>query len=233
MTGTSAGRAGTATLRARWGWDVAGRGTPTRHRGRSRGPFRGGRLRPDLVAHRGGALDDVVRQRAQTFDLDMDDVARLDRSRDGGRARENDVTRHQRDEPRDVGDEIVHVPGHLVGRTVLAHVFADQCEHPLVLEVPVGDYARSDRAKRVGTFDAKHRAGVGVAKVVQSEVVGDGVAGDVVPGVVVSDIAGRSSDDDRDLAFEVEVVAVGRTHDGTAVGVQRRDGFVEVRRRGW
>ena len=128
----------------------------------------------------------------------------------GRRAGEDDVARHERDQPGDVGDQVVHVPGHLVGRAVLAHVVADQGEHPLVGEVPVGHDARTDRTERVGSLDAQHRAGVGVAKVVQSEVVGDGVAGDVVRGVGVGDVAGRASDDDGDLALEVEVVAVRR-----------------------
>ncbi len=50
----------------------------------------------------------------------------------------------------------------------------------LCVEVPVGDEARTERTERVGALHAQHRAGVGVAKVVQAEVVGDGVAGDVV-----------------------------------------------------
>ena len=48
------------------------------------------------------------------------------------------------------------------------------------------------RTQRVGALDAQHRAGVGVAKVVQAEVVGDGVTGDVVRGVGVGDVAGRA-----------------------------------------
>ena len=41
------------------------------------------------------------------------------------------------------------------------------------------DQPGPDRAQRVGALDAQHRAGIGVAEVVQAVVVGDRVAGDV------------------------------------------------------
>src|SRR5947207_3888525 len=57
------------------------------------------RLRADVAADRGGALDDVVREPAEPLDLDLDDVAGLDRARVGGRAGEEQVARDEGDGP--------------------------------------------------------------------------------------------------------------------------------------
>jgi hypothetical protein len=122
----------------------------------------------------------VVGERAQALDLDGDDVARFYGSREGGRARQDDVARYQRDESSDVRDEVVHVPGHLVGGAVLSDDAVDARAHGLAPKVPRRYDTRPQGAERVGAFHAQHRAGVGVSKVVQTEVVGDGVARDVV-----------------------------------------------------
>ena len=51
---------------------------------------------------------------------------------------------------------------------------------PLAVEVPVGHEAGPERAERVRALHAQHRARVGVAEVVQAEVVRDRVADDVL-----------------------------------------------------
>src|SRR5690349_20840760 len=56
---------------------------------------RGG-LGADIGADRRRPLDDVVAQHAEALDLDLDDVAGLDRTREGGRAAEQQVARHER-----------------------------------------------------------------------------------------------------------------------------------------
>ena len=76
----------------------------------------------------------------------------------------------------------------------------------------------AEGAQGVGALHAQHRAGVGVAEVVQPVVVGDRVAGDVVAGVVVAHVPAGAADDDGDLALVVEPLAVRRPHDRAAGG---------------
>ncbi len=65
----------------------------------------------------------------------------------------------------------------------------------------------------------------------QSVVVGDGVARDVVHRIRHSDVARAATDDDGDLAFVIEIVAVRGANHGAAVAVESRHRFLEVRRR--
>ncbi len=65
----------------------------------------------------------------------------------------------------------------------------------------------------------------------EAKVVRDGVTRNVVRRVGQLDVAGRTSDDDGDLALVVQVVTVRWSNDGTLVGVQRRDGLLEPGRR--
>ena len=104
-------------------------------------------------------------ERAEPFDLDRDDVAGHDRSRDRRRTGQDHVAWHEGDEAGDVGHEVVHVPGHLGRRSVLAHVAVDEGAHRLVPEVPVFDEPWPDRAEGVGPLHPQHRAGVGIAEV--------------------------------------------------------------------
>jgi hypothetical protein len=83
----------------------------------------------------------------------------------------------------------------------------------------------------VRALDAQHRAGVGVAEVVQAVVVADGVAGDVVARLLGRDVAAGAADDDDDLALVVEPLAALGPDDRALVAVERRDRLVEVRRR--
>ena len=177
-----------------------------------------------------GTLHDRVAQGAETLDLDLDDVAGVDRAGEGRRAGEQDVAGHERDGAGDVGDEVVHVPLHLGRRRVLLDDAVDAGLDALVAEVPAGDQAGADGRERVGALDAEHRAGVGVAEVVQAVVVADGVARDVVACLLRGDVAAGASDDDDDLALVVEPLAALRPHHGALVRVQGGDGLVEVGR---
>src|SRR6478752_7605961 len=67
-----------------------------------------GRLGADVGADRGGALHDVVAQRAEPLDLHLHHVAGVDGPRDGRGARHQDVAGLQRDGARDVSDQVVH-----------------------------------------------------------------------------------------------------------------------------
>src|SRR5581483_4243331 len=175
---------------------------------RGRNHLFGGRgLGADVLADRNLALDDAVAEHAEPLHLDLDDVAGLDGPGVGRRAREDDVARHQCDRPRDVGDEVVHVPDHLVGGAVLADLAVHVRPDALAVKVPVVHEAGTERAERVGALHAQHRSGIGVAEVVQAEVVRDGEARDELGRLVRRDVAALAPDDDRDLALVVEVPA--------------------------
>src|SRR5690606_17606052 len=117
-----------------------------------------GGLRPDVVPDRDGPGDDVVAQPSQAFGLDLDHVPRPHGTRVGGGARQQHVARVQGDRAGDVGDEVVHVPLHLVGAAVLDQLAVDVGPQVLAAEVPVGDEAGPKGAERVGALDPEHRA---------------------------------------------------------------------------
>ena len=72
------------------------------------------------------------------------------------------------------------------------------------------DERRPERAEPVLSLDPQHRAAVGVAKVVDAPVVGDGVAADVAKGVAHGGAEAALADDDGDLALVVEEAAAAR-----------------------
>src|SRR5690606_16552161 len=139
--------------------------------------LRAGGLGSDVAADRHGPFDDVVGQPSEALHLDLHHVARLDRPGVGGGAGQQHIARVEGDRTGDVGDEVVHVPLHLVGGAVLGDLAVDVGADPLAVEIPVVDQAGTERAQRVGALDPQHRSGVGVAEVVQPVVVGDGVPG--------------------------------------------------------
>ena len=179
-----------------------------------------------------GPGHDVVLQPAQSVDLDLDHVARLDRPGVGRGTGEQHVAGQQGDRPGDVGDQVVHVPRHLVGGPVLHHGAVDVGAQPLAAEVPAGDQPGAERRHRVRALHPQHGTGVGVAEVVQAEVVRDRVARDVVPGLLRGDAPAGAADHDGDLALVVQVLAPGGPDHGAAVAQQRRDRLVEVGGRG-
>ena len=185
---------------------------------------------PDVAADGRRALDDVVAQGAEALDLDLDDITRVDGAGDRRRTGQQHVTGLQGDRARDVRDEVVHVPLHLAGVAVLTHLPVDDGADLLVVEVPALDQPGPERAQGVCALHPQHRAGVGVAEVVQPVVVADRVAADVVTGLMGRDVARGPADHDGDLALVVQPLAARRTYDGALVGVQRRYRLVEVRR---
>ena len=61
----------------------------------------------------------MVAQPAEPVDLDLDDVPRLDRAGARRGPGQHYIAGAQRDGAGDVGDQVVHVPVHLVGGPVL------------------------------------------------------------------------------------------------------------------
>ena len=190
------------------------------------------RLRTDLCRDRWRARHDPIGELSQSLNPDADDVSRLDRTRAGRRSAENDITGQQGDGPRQVGDQVMHVPLHLVGVARLCHGPIHESLDRLVPKVPVVHQTRPDRTERVGALHSQHRARVGVAEVVEPVVVGDGVPPDVITGFAVCDVAADTADHDCDLTLIVQEPAPLRSRHRRTMGVECGRRLVEVRRRG-
>src|SRR5439155_4203969 len=211
-------------------WRTDAAELPVSSEGGRDGFFGRARLRADVLADRDVALHDRVAKRPEPFDLDLYDVSGFDRARMRRRAGQDDVAGRQRDRPRDVCDQVVHVPDHLVGVPRLRGRAIDPRLDRLVVEVPVVHEARSEWAQGVRALHTEHRARIGVAEVVEAEVVRDREAADERPDVVRADVLRLPTDHDGDLAFVVEETAPWRPHHFATVRVQRRDRLVEIRR---
>ena len=84
-------------------------------------------------------LDDRVREAADPLDLDLDDVAGLDRARVRRRAGEQDVAGLERDQPRDVGDLVGEREEQVGAGVALLDLLAvDEGAHGQVGRVDVG-----------------------------------------------------------------------------------------------
>jgi hypothetical protein len=192
----------------------------------------GRRLGAELRRDAERARHHPVSQPAEPVHLDLHHVAGLDRPGVGRGAGQQHVAGQQRDRAGDVGHQVVHVPAHLVGGPVLHDRAVDVGAQVLAAEVPAGDQPGAERRHRVRPLDPQHRPGVGVAEVVQAEVVRDGVPRDVIARLSGGDAPARAPDHDRDLALVVQVLAPGRPDHRAAVPDERRDRLVEVGGRG-
>ena len=92
-----------------------------------------------------GGLDDRVGERREPGELDLDDVARLDRPRAGRRAGEDDVAGLERHEAREVGDQQPEREQQVRGGVVLLDLAVDERAHRDGGRV---DVAGRDRAAR-------------------------------------------------------------------------------------
>ncbi len=168
-------------------------------------------------------------------DLDLHHVAGAHHGRAGGRAGQDDVAGFQRDQPGQVGDEVAEAEQHVLGRPgVLGQVPVDpgaQADRGQVDGARV-DQAGAERGEAVDPLGPHVGAPVGVAQVVDAEVVRGGDPGHVVPAVRAADPAGPAPDDQRHLALEGEQLAAGRAGDRVAALGERGGGLEEVGRPG-
>ena len=157
-----------------------------------------------------GTLGHGVAQPADAGHLDLDHVTELHRAGVGRGAGEDDVARQQRDVAAEVGEDVVDREGHLGERALLHDLAVDVGAQRRLPDVHARHEAGADRAVAVLALDPEHRAGVGLAEVVEADVVGRGEPGQVVPHVVRADVAHGPADDGGDLALVVDELAVGR-----------------------
>ena len=184
-------------------------------------------------------LDDGAAQPARRVvtraDLDFNLVAGADHGGPGRRAGQDHVAGVEGDEPGQVGDDVVETEEHVPRRPGILDQFpVHPGPEPERGQVHgAGDeQARADRSVAVQALRPQVGAPVGVAQVVDAEVVRGGDPGHAVPGLGPGDPAGRRSDDERHLALEGQQLAArGACHGIAALG-QRRGGLEEVRRPG-
>ena len=171
-----------------------------------------------------------VGEPAQAVDLDLDDVARAHRAGMRRRSREQDIARLERDQAADIGELVGHAPDE-VGRAALLDDLAVEKRAQLEvgrIELIGRDELGAERAESVLPLDPQHRAAVGVAEVVQSDVVGDRVAGHVVEHPVDPDPVHRLADHHGQLALVVEKARAARAADDPAMAVETGRRLEEV-----
>jgi hypothetical protein len=89
------------------------------------------------------------------------------------------------------------------------------------VELGGGHELGAEREEPVLALDAQHRAAVGVAEVVQADVVGARVAGDVGQRVGLGRAVHAAADHDGQLALVVEELRAGRAANHSAMAVER------------
>ena len=132
---------------------------------------------------------------------------------------------------RQVRQDVVDRERHFADRTFLHDLAVDVRAHRLLAHVDAAHDAGADRAEAVLALHAQHRTCVGVAEILRADVVGRRESREVVPHVFARDVAHRLADDRRDLAFVVQVFAVRRAVEQSAMAVERGQRLLEVRRR--
>ena len=207
----------------------------------------GGRARIGVgTGHGAGRAEAVVRfddRAAQPTrrlvpraDLDLHHVAGVHHGRSGGRPCEDDVAGFEGD-AGGTGRRRCrrNRSGRLLGRPgVLGQVPVDpgaQADRGQVDGARV-DQPRAERGEAVDPLGPHVGAPVGVAQVVDAEVVRGGDPGHVIPAVRPADPAGARPDDQRHLPLEGEQFAAGRPRNRVAAFGQRGGGLEEVRRPG-
>ena len=177
-------------------------------------------------------LGDRVGERGEPGQLDPHDIARLDRARAGGRARENDVAGLERHEAREVGDEQPEGEQQVDRRVVLLDLAVDERAQADRLGVDVGrGHQRPERREPIVALGQHVRAAIVPAQVLHAGVVGGRVPADVLESALGRDAARGARDDDGDLALEREQLGAPRADDGVAVAGQRGRRLEEVRGR--
>jgi hypothetical protein len=166
-------------------------------------------------------------------DLDLDQVAGTDHGGPGRGAGEDHVARLEGGQPGQVGHDVREGEQQVVpADRVLRELAVDprpQRDALRVDEVCV-EQGRADRGEPVDALRAEVGAAVGVAQVVDAEVIGRRHPAHVRPRVGRGDPDGPGADDERDLALEGEQLAPGRPADRALVGGERGRRFEEVRR---
>src|SRR5262249_21429620 len=144
-----------------------------------------------LVAHlmrRGWRLDHTIRQPPQAGDLDFDEITYVHRARVPGGARHNHIPGQQGDKAAEVSQDVIDGEDHFCDRPLLRDSAIDISAQRGLADIHAADDARSDRAEPVLAFDAQHRAGVRVTKVLAADIVAGREAGDILPRLLAADV---------------------------------------------
>ncbi len=150
----------------------------------------------------------------------------------GRRARRDEIAGRERDEVREVADEVAHVEDERLGVSGLH----ERAVHPQleIEDVGIGDLGavrdvRSHRGQGVADLAGRPLTGDEL-EVAGAHVVDDRVTGHVVERALARHEAGGAADDDAELDFPVELLRSARPQDRLA-GIE--DGGVPLREDGW
>ena len=184
-------------------------------------------------------LDDGTAQPAGRLvagaDLDLHHVTGLHHGRAGRGAGEDHVAWFQGEQPGQVGDDVAEAEQHVLrGPGVLGQFPVDPGAQAQLgqLDAPGIDQPRADRGEAVDALGPHVGAAVGVAQVIDAEVVGGRDLVYVIPPVSRADVAGAAADDQRHLALEGQQFAAGRAGYRIAAFGQRGGGLEEIGRPG-
>ena len=168
-------------------------------------------------------------------DLDLHHVAGVHHGRAGGRAGEDHVAGFQGDQPGQVGDDVAEAEQHVPRWPgVLGQVPVDPAAEADGGQVHGAgvDQPRAERGEAVDPLGPHVGAPVGVAQVVDAEVVRGRDPGHVIPAVRPADPAGAAPDDQRHLALEGQQFTSRRPRDRDAAFRERGGGLEEIGRPG-
>ncbi len=182
--------------------------------------------------HRGGQPAAARRaRRGRRIHLDLEHVARVRDARAGRRAGEDDISRLQRDQLAEVGDQSREREQQF--RRWCPPARARRCARCGCAR-PAGSIERAsissrpDRRESVCTLRPQVGPGVGVPQVVDAQIVGGRDSRDVRPGILDRDAPRRGADDQRDLALEPQELGARRALDDRSRGGVRRRRLEEV-----
>ena len=178
-----------------------------------------------------GRADQAPGRAARGLDFDLHGVARPERRRARGRAGQDDVARLQRDQLRQVADDLRQREQQGCGG-VLLHQLAvapDPNGDAGRVELGGGQQPGPDRGVAVAALGAHVGALVRPAQVEHAEIVRGGDRGDRGPRRRLADPPHLATDHQRDLALEAEDLGARGQLDGAA-GRQRGGGLQEVAR---
>ena len=163
--------------------------------------------------------------------LHLDDVARRDHARPGGRAGEDDVAGLEREVLRQVGHDLREREEEACGGVVLHELAVDPRAqaHRRGVDVPRVDQGGAERGEPVPAFRADVGALVVRPQIVEPEVVRSGEGCHVTPRGVRGHPARGLADDERDLALEGEEFGAGGPFDHRVRGGQGAGRLEEVR----
>ena len=149
------------------------------------------------------AVDDLVLERADVLDADLDAVADVQRADASRRAGQNDVARYQRHHAADEAHQRVGVEQHVAGAGALSEFSVDARLDEQVAGIDIGGHPRAERAEAVESLGARPLP-VDPLQVARGHVVAAEEPQDALGGLRGRRHVRSASDDHAQFAFVVD-----------------------------